>query len=67
MKLRFWKAKVLRCSFCGKSQHDVMKLIGGPKVYICDECVDVCLSIIMEDKAAEAREQAEQPLPEPAK
>ena len=37
---------VLRCSFCNKSQRDVKKLIAGPTVYICDECVDICLDII---------------------
>jgi hypothetical protein len=39
---------VLYCSFCGKSQHDVGKLIAGPTVFICDECVDVCSDIIDE-------------------
>src|SRR5262245_21828777 len=38
--------KTLHCSFCGKSQHDVQKLIAGPSVYICDECVDLCVDII---------------------
>ena len=42
-------AAVLRCSFCNKSQRDVKKLIAGPTVYICDECVDICLDIIAED------------------
>jgi len=41
--------EVLRCSFCGKSQHEVKKLIAGPTVYICNECVEVCLDIIRED------------------
>ena len=40
--------QVLYCSFCGKSQHEVTKLIAGPAVYICDECVDVCIDIIDE-------------------
>jgi hypothetical protein len=40
--------KVLYCSFCGKSQHHVNKLIAGPTVFICDECVDVCIDIIDE-------------------
>ena len=39
----------LFCSFCGKSQHEVKKLIAGPTVYICDECVDLCTDIIRED------------------
>jgi hypothetical protein len=38
--------KILYCSFCGKSQHDVRKLIAGPRVYICDECVDLCTDIV---------------------
>ena len=46
---------LLRCSFCGKSQHEVRKLIAGPTVYICNECVEVCLDIIAEDRAQEAK------------
>ena len=38
--------KTLRCSFCGKSQHEVKKLIVGPTVYICDECIQLCAGII---------------------
>ncbi len=41
----------LRCSFCGKSQSEVKKLIAGPTVYICDECISLCNSIIIEEKA----------------
>jgi|TARA_B110000305_G_scaffold242106_1_gene319957 ATP-dependent Clp protease ATP-binding subunit ClpX len=41
--------KVLYCSFCGKSQHEVRKLIAGPSVFICDECVDLCIDIIREE------------------
>ena len=41
--------KVLYCSFCGKSQHEVRKLIAGPSVYICDECVELCNDIIREE------------------
>ena len=41
---------ILRCSFCNKNQRDVKKLIAGPTVYICDECVDICLDIIAEEK-----------------
>ncbi|MCD4750986.1 MAG: ATP-dependent Clp protease ATP-binding subunit ClpX [Thermoanaerobaculales bacterium] len=48
---------VLRCSFCGKSQHEVKKLIAGPTVYICNECVEVCLDIIAEDRIHEAKVQ----------
>ena len=38
--------ETLYCSFCSKSQHQVKKLIAGPAVYICDECVDVCMDIV---------------------
>jgi hypothetical protein len=38
-----------RCSFCGKSQHEVRKLIAGPTVFICDECVELCMDIIREE------------------
>jgi ATP-dependent Clp protease ATP-binding subunit ClpX len=40
----------LYCSFCGKSQHEVRKLIAGPTVFICDECVELCKDIIQEEK-----------------
>ncbi|MBI4829146.1 MAG: ATP-dependent Clp protease ATP-binding subunit ClpX [Nitrospinae bacterium] len=43
------KEGTLRCSFCGKSQEEVKKLIAGPTVYICDECIDLCNEIIMEE------------------
>ena len=39
----------LYCSFCGKSQHEVRKLIAGPTVFICDECVELCMDIIGEE------------------
>jgi len=41
--------RLLYCSFCGKSQHEVRKLIAGPSVFICDECVDLCNDIIREE------------------
>ena len=41
--------KLLYCSFCGKSQHEVKKLIAGPSVYVCDECVELCNDIILEE------------------
>ena len=41
--------KLLYCSFCGKSQHEVRKLIAGPSVFICDECVELCNDIIQEE------------------
>ena len=42
----------LYCSFCGKSQHEVRKLIAGPTVFICDECVELCMDIIREEKTS---------------
>ena len=44
--------KLLYCSFCGKSQHEVKKLIAGPSVFICDECIDLCNEIIRDEAAA---------------
>ncbi|MDE2400836.1 MAG: ATP-dependent Clp protease ATP-binding subunit ClpX [Burkholderiales bacterium] len=52
--------KILYCSFCGKSQHEVKKLIAGPSVFICDECIDLCNDIIRDEVAAEA-EQTSRP------
>src|SRR5258708_26562320 len=43
--------ELVKCSFCGKSQKQVKKLIAGPGVYICDECIDLCNEIIEEDLA----------------
>ncbi len=57
--------EVLRCSFCNKSQNDVKKLIAGPTVFICDECVDVCNEIISDDISAEAS-SIKEALPKPA-
>ena len=45
--------KLLYCSFCGKSQHEVKKLIAGPSVYVCDECVELCNDIILEEMEEE--------------
>jgi ATP-dependent Clp protease ATP-binding subunit ClpX len=56
---------VLRCSFCNKSQRDVKKLIAGPTVYICDECVDICLDIIAEDRVLDDKTKPETKLPKP--
>jgi len=55
----------LKCSFCNKSQRDVRKLIAGPTVYICDECVDICLDIIAEERENEEQE-GRMRLPKPA-
>ncbi|PWW43545.1 ATP-dependent Clp protease ATP-binding subunit ClpX [Melaminivora alkalimesophila] len=46
--------KTLYCSFCGKSQHEVKKLIAGPSVFICDECIDLCNEIIRDELPADA-------------
>ena len=48
--------KVLYCSFCGKSQHEVKKLIAGPSVFICDECIELCNDIIRDEVPAEGSE-----------
>src|SRR5215211_8598640 len=45
--------ELLCCSFCGKSQNDVKKLIAGPGVYVCNECIDICNEIINDDERAE--------------
>jgi ATP-dependent Clp protease ATP-binding subunit ClpX len=55
----------LRCSFCGKSQHDVRKLIAGPTVYICDECIELCNDIIAEEWEEEKSREIRS-LPKPA-
>jgi len=57
-------SKILYCSFCGKSQHEVRKLIAGPSVFICDECVELCNDIIreeLEEKAQSARSHLPKP------
>ena len=54
----------LRCSFCGKSRDEVRKLIAGPTVYICDECVNLCNDIIAEDWE-EAKEEISSKLKKP--
>src|SRR6266566_3905166 len=59
------ETEVLRCSFCNKDQNDVRKLIAGPTVFICDECVEVCNDIIADDNRFEARGGARSSLPVP--
>ena len=44
--------KTLYCSFCGKSQHEVKKLIAGPSVFVCDECIELCNEIIRDELPA---------------
>jgi ATP-dependent Clp protease ATP-binding subunit ClpX len=56
--------EVLRCSFCGKSQNEVKKLIAGPNVYICNECIDICNEIINDDEQTEVT-TARTALPKP--
>jgi ATP-dependent Clp protease ATP-binding subunit ClpX len=60
--------KVLYCSFCGKSQHEVKKLIAGPSVFICDECIELCNDIIRDEVPAEgpAAKSAKSDLPVPS-
>jgi ATP-dependent Clp protease ATP-binding subunit ClpX len=57
--------KLLYCSFCGKSQHEVRKLIAGPSVYICDECVDLCNDIISEEIREISPRRDDRSLPTP--
>jgi ATP-dependent Clp protease ATP-binding subunit ClpX len=60
--------RVLHCSFCGKSQHEVRKLIAGPSAYVCDECISLCNEIILEggkDAAGATSQQALPQLPTP--
>ncbi|HET8711901.1 MAG TPA: ATP-dependent Clp protease ATP-binding subunit ClpX [Spongiibacteraceae bacterium] len=57
--------KLLYCSFCGKSQHEVRKLIAGPSVFICDECVDLCNDIIREEVQESGGDKSRDRLPTP--
>ena len=61
--------KLLYCSFCGKSQHEVRKLIAGPSVFICDECVDLCNDIIREEiqESSDSGEPSKLPSPKQIK
>lgn len=65
-KRRSANATGLRCSFCGKSQDEVKKLIAGPAVYICDECIELCIEIIEEEYEKEARTHKKGEFPVPA-
>ena len=58
------EAEVMRCSFCDKPQNDVRKLIAGPSVFICDECVQVGVDIIADDSRFEARRNGASPPPD---
>lgn len=57
--------KLLYCSFCGKSQHEVKKLIAGPSVFICDECIELCNDIIRDEVATEVVSKSGNDLPAP--
>ena len=57
--------KLLYCSFCGKSQHEVRKLIAGPSVYVCDECVELCNDIIREEIKEISPKRDDDKLPTP--
>ncbi|WP_022853821.1 ATP-dependent Clp protease ATP-binding subunit ClpX [Thermodesulfatator atlanticus] len=60
------KGSDLHCSFCGKSQHEVRKLIAGPAVYICDECIELCNDIIAEEYEREEGEKTREAIPKPS-
>jgi len=59
------EGEALRCSFCNKDQNDVRKLIAGPTVFICDECVDVCNDIITDDNRSDTKSELSSSLPVP--
>jgi len=59
------KGTVLHCSFCGKSQDEVRKLIAGPTVYICDECIELCNEIIAEESEEEKLIKGKVAVPKP--
>ena len=59
--------KTLYCSFCGKSQHEVKKLIAGPSVFVCDECIELCNEIIRDElPAVTSTKDSRNELPTPA-
>ncbi len=58
--------KILICSFCGKNQHEVRKLIAGPSVFVCDECVELCNDIIKEELQEDGEPNVDGELPKPA-
>ena len=65
MNKRETTSGLLRCSFCGKSQNEVKKLIAGPGVYICDECIELCNDIIAEEREREESTKATLKVPRP--
>jgi ATP-dependent Clp protease ATP-binding subunit ClpX len=66
MRMNTAKEALLRCSFCGKTQEEVKKIIAGPTVYICDECIDLCNEIMEEEYQNEHPEELQQGLLKPA-
>jgi ATP-dependent Clp protease ATP-binding subunit ClpX len=59
------KDNTMYCSFCGKSQHEVKKLIAGPAAYVCDECISLCNDIIREEQGSEVAASSDNDLPTP--
>ena len=59
------KEALLRCSFCGKNQDEVKKIIAGPTVYICDECIELCNEIMEEEYQSENTDELKQHLLKP--
>lgn len=55
------ESKLLYCSFCGKAKHEVVKLIAGPRVFICNECTDLCIAVILEEVAENTIEHKNMP------
>jgi len=55
------KAEIDYCSFCGKDQTEVLKLIAGPSVFICEECVELCINVLFEEAAEKSMEFKNQP------
>ena len=64
---KFDDSRQLTCSFCGKPQDQVRRLVAGPGVYICDECIALCEDIIREEFAIDERSAAEYGLADPQK
>src|SRR4030066_1753401 len=56
---------LLFCSFCGKTQNEVRKLVAGPSAYICDECIELCRCIVEEESEASVSQEFQKGIPEP--
>jgi ATP-dependent Clp protease ATP-binding subunit ClpX len=59
------ESKEVFCSFCGKSQHEVKRLIAGPSIYICNECIELCQDVLVEEDRANEQDLSESSLPKP--